>query len=341
MEKGDLSKFSLDSGDDDDFTISLDLSDSGLDRSSYLKKFKDKDVVLYIKATGEIDDADHGSYDKEDTCSEDSSDVDVNTGEDFVIINGLDSINTAQCGNQVQYVASVWNIGNYDQKNVSVQVYNKELGINQLVDMGDIDAFKEADSNLEFTFKIPQGLEEKTYPLTFSVYDEDGKIFSNDNDDDAVFTTYLKLDGNCYLGNASVSALLQEGGKAGEPLVINTTITNTGTKPTTYSLVASGFEGWASSVNMSQNNFALVPGESRDVLLTFNVNKEAVGEKTFNIETYSDVGLISTQPVLVPIEKAKTGIPALFAKGNMTGFIILNIILVIIIILIVIRIARK
>jgi len=325
---GEESIGTIKDGKRETITFELDLSEGDME------DLADGDYAFFVWATGE------DQTDELDTCVSEMTKIHINI-DDFLVLQGLDLTNTAQCESQVQYILSVWNIGDTDQEEVSVQVYNKELGINKIFEIGDVDAFEKADTDLIFAFQIPKGLDEKSYRLKFTIYDEDNDVFENDEDDESIFTTYLKVEGNCYLGNASVNALLQEGGKAGEPLIIKTTITNTGTKVTTYALVTTGFEKWASAVEISQNNFALVPGESRDVLLTFNVNKDVSGDQLLNLETYSDVGLISTQPISISIEKAGLNLSNLFEKGNITGFIILNVILIIIIILVVVKIVKR
>ncbi|HJZ18858.1 MAG TPA: putative S-layer protein, partial [Candidatus Nanoarchaeia archaeon] len=186
---------------------------------------------------------------------------------------------------------------------VYVLVDSKDLGlVNKKVEVGDIDEFD--SGKFALTFTVPKGAVEKTYPLLFSVYNEDDDVFESEFDDEAsVFTQILNVKENCAsVGSASVTAELVSGGKAGKEMVVKAEITNTGTKTSEYTVSAEGFGQWASSGTLDFRTFTLNAGETKEVLVTLQVNKDASGENTFNVVVLSGNEIAVTQPVSVSIE---------------------------------------
>ena len=67
---------------------------------------------------------------------------------------------------------------------------------------------------------IPNDATERKYDLIFWVYDEDGDIFENDEDDEAEFEVSFTVEGSCSsAAKALVSATLESGGKAGKKYI--------------------------------------------------------------------------------------------------------------------------
>jgi hypothetical protein len=99
-------------------------------------------------------------------------------------------------------------------------------------------------------------------------------------------------------------------------------------------LNAAGYSVWASSVKVEPNSFSLNAGESKEILITFDVNKDSVGAQLFNLEILSQNQLIANQPVEVPIKKAKLSIPKISMDNwHLWAIGALNVILVILILL--------
>ena len=341
--------FDLDDGDDRELTISFKLDN----RLSKLEG--EGKLIFYVKATGEIDDDAYGD-DKDKTCYEDSQSVELITNDDFMILddfqfNGfklgesMELLEPISCGTELQITADVWNIGDDDQDDVYVIIYNQELGINQQIEIGDINAFD--SEKLEALINIPSDAEEKWYTLRFTIYDEDNEIFENKKDDLSEFEIFIKIEGNCIESIVSVYANLESGGKAGQELTVKAIITNLGNELVAYNLEISGEDEWASSVELSQSTIILDAGESKEVLITFDVNKDALGEQLFNIEVLEGEELILAQPVSVSIEKAGFSFPGItggvISKDNwyLWGIGALNVILVLIIISIALKVMKK
>lgn len=202
---------------------------------------------------------------------------------------------------------------------------------------------------------MPEDVEEKTYYISFRVYDDedraDNDIYENSEDDESEFSVLMKVEGSCATeAKAMVTATLESGGQTGEELIIKATIVNTGDESSTYLLNAAGYAEWASSVEVSQSEVVLDAGESKEVLFTFNVKKDALeGDSLFNIEVISGSDLVTSQPVSVTIETSSSLGKLSSLTGNMIskdnwhlwGIGFLNVILVLTIIFIGIRIAKK
>lgn len=296
---------------------------------------------LYVYATGEVDNSTAPS-----TCAYDSKEANIAIESDFVIVNNVQVPDTVQCGQNVEVTANVWNIGDRDQDGVSVRIFGRETALNlsDSILIGSVDAFDKKP--LSFSFTVPKNIDEKFYGLDFQVYDDNGDIFQTSNDDNSEFVIPLHVSGGCSAssGQLAVSANIASGGQAGKPLEVRTTITNTGTSTKTYALDATGYSGWASSVSADQTSLTLNPGQSSDVLFTFDTNSNAAGSQTFTIELFSGSDVVR-QPVSVTLASAPgfLGITGNAISGNawIWGIVLLNIILVIVIIIVAVRIARR
>lgn len=334
--------FDLKDDEEETLTVSFQLDEN-------LDELADGDFTFYVRATGEFDDSDSAN-DGDNTCVSSADSIDV-MSDDFVILDNVEFTGTVSCGSEVQITADVWNIGDDDLDEVSVLIYNQELGINKEVLIGDIDSFDK--EKLDITITLPENAVEKTYSIRFQIYDEDDDIFENENDDKAQFTGPLVVSGSCSsngstgTGKAAVSANLVSGGKAGKSLVIKSTITNTGLELATYSINAAGYASWANSAELDSSVVVLTAGASKDVEFTFDVKKDASGSNSFDIEVLSGNQLVVKQPVTVSIDKSS------FFSG-FTGNVIgegsgwylwaigaINVILVIVIIIVALRIAKS
>jgi uncharacterized membrane protein len=318
-----------------------------------IEDFADGDFVFYAKATGEDEE-----YNDEEICASNSEPVEITIENDFVILDNF-KINeikldgglldeSVSCGSEIRITADTWNIGEDEQKEVYVMIYNKELGIDEKKIIGDINEFD--NEKFEYSFVLPEDAEEKTYAVEFFVYDENDDIYENSEDDQAKSKVVFKTAGSCALsGKAKVSAELESGGKIGEPLVVKVTITNTEDAEATYIVNAADYTEWASSIKSDESTFILEGGESRELTLTAEVKEDTTeGDKTFIIEVLSGDKLVVRQPVSVLIEKSNawgtiSGITGnVISKDNwhLWGIGLLNLALVGLIIFVGLRVAK-
>ena len=339
IEIDDVDDFNLKDGDEEKLTITFRIDDDDFDLD--LDELG-KEYTLYVRATGEVSDRD-SSHDGDLTCASDSEKITIEQESDFVILTDIEFPELVQCGAEVQITADVWNIGDDDQDDVSVVIYNKELGIDEKIEIGDIDAFE--NEKLNALVRIPKDAEEKWHTLKFIVYDEDHDVYESDYDDDeSIFNVPIKVEGGRVVeAQALISASLESEAKAGQELVIKAIITNTGSKSATYVLDVAGYTSWASSAELDKNKLTLNAGESAEVLITLNTNKDASGEKFFDIVLTPAGGEELKQPVSVFIEKSGFDLRGIISESNWYLWLIaaLNAVLVIIIIVVAVRIARK
>ena len=328
------SDFNLKDGQDETMYINFELED--------VDDFEDDDeYVFYVWANGEIDDDDDTPV-----CASDSQNIEITNDDDFVVLDNINFPTTASCGSEVQITADVWNVGDSDQDEVKVVIFNSELGINEVVEIGDINDFD--NEVLDAFVEIPSDVEEKTYAISLKVFDEDNDVYKTDEDnDESEYIIRITLD-SCFVSStALVSANLESGGEAGENLIVKSTIINSGTSSATYTINAAGYAEWANSVSIDQSVFTLDAGASKEVLLTFDVKEDASGEKQFNIEVISGNEIVSTQPVQVEIEGTSswfagiTGNALEDSNKYLWGIGILNVVLIIFIIIVAVRVARK
>lgn len=320
----------------------------------------DNDYILVVKAFPDGDEdvtcidfsenlADFG----DDDFLADISIIKENDEEKMVVIDkkSYPLVTNAFCGEQVTFSADIYNIGDEDfEDQIKVLLFNNELGLNlEEIVSGDLDEGEKTD--VTFSFKIPSDADEKQYTLIMEIfydYDEDDNVYDEVSDD--TFDALFKVEGNCVTttgAQATVSAVLESGGLAGEELVVKATIVNTGDSTANYVLNAAAYTEWASSADVSPSTVTLSSGESRDVLITLNVKSGVSGEKLFDIEVVSGSEFVVSQPVSVSIE-SKTFFRGFFTGGaigssNVYLWIIgaLNVILIAAIIFVVVRLLRK
>ena len=303
------------------------------------------DYILYLKAVGEVDDSD-STYDGNETGISTSKSIKIITNDELVVLDNVKFVaNSVSCGGTVQVTGTAWNVGEDDESDVYVKVYNSELGINQQVEIGDIDSFDNED--FSFTLKIPSTAKEgTTYELGFSVYDDSDDIFETDDEDQAKFFYDLTVTEGCStVPTALVTASLQSEAKSGQELTVKATIVNTGSTSNTFNLALNGYNTWASLVSMDQNTLTLSAGEAKEVLIKLKVNEDISGDQTFNIGLTQGTKSLS-QPVSVSIAK-KQGISlpnfAGLLGGNSWIWIIgaLNVLLILVIVIVAIKVSKK
>ncbi|MEK6917831.1 MAG: putative S-layer protein [Nanoarchaeota archaeon] len=182
------SNFDLTSGDDDTYVILFSLNESDLDIN--LSDLDNGDsYTIYSRITGKMS---QGDFKGQKTCGWDYQDVEIRLDRSFVVLKNivLDK-ETFVAGEEVNIGADVWNIGTRNQENVSVRIFNEELGINKEVLIGNVNVFE----NEKFSTKIliPFNTLEKFYIIQLEVLDINENVFENSNNDEAIFGVLLKV----------------------------------------------------------------------------------------------------------------------------------------------------
>ncbi|MFA5019522.1 MAG: putative S-layer protein [Candidatus Pacearchaeota archaeon] len=314
-----------------------------LDPNDFDADDNEDDFVFFVKAYSD-------ESEEANQCISASEDVTIMKDKHFVIVGNIKVPETAQCGDTVEVTAEVWNIGDNDEENVYVTVENKELKIDEKIEVGDLDVFD--DKKISFEFVVPSGISEKLYGLDFKVYDEDDDVYQNDEDEESTANKILKVSGNCQASQqkVSISAVLDsEEAVAGKEFSVKATLTNLGSEKTSYQVLATGYESWANIVSTIPSILELEPGQSKDVIIKLVPNKDASGDNEFKIQAVSG-DKITEQRVSVVIKKSGgffSGLTGFTISDNLGGnwFIwaiaILNVILIVIIIIVAIKIASK
>lgn len=338
--------FDLDENDDITTILSFKVDPDELNEEN-------NDYIIYVKATGEIDDSNAGENDGKKTCSSDSKDIEIRTDDKFVIIGDIETNKEIlECGEDLIITAEVWNVGDedLDDDEIFIRIFNSDLEIDKKIEFTrGIDSMDMEE--LDLIFQIPKEIDEKYYTIKIIAYDDEdmnsNDVYENEEEDKAEYNLQIKVEGNCRkTSQAMITANLESGGKAGEEMVVRINVMNTGSEESTYSINLAGYTEWASSAILDKTVLSLDRGDSENILITLDVKSDVSGSKSFNIELTSDEQLVLTQPVTVSITEKAGGITESILnhlKDNTILWIIgiLNIILIIAIIIVIIRLIAK
>lgn len=357
--------------EDEDFTVKLvlydvedqqEIDDNDLDDQEDTKEIRDGKTETFtfaFEVPTELEEKTYRLYvkayldgEEETECVDffDSTlyeEVDIKKSSRDIVIKDVEVPDFVGCDEEATIHAKVYNVGEKDEDKVRVRIYNKELGIDEYYKTFDLD---EGDSkSISFVVNIPEDAEEKTYNLDLSAefdYDEDDDVYDKE-------TEYvdpkpeLVVQGNCLLVQEPlITAELISDAKAGEELNVKITVTNTGTKQTTYTLSVTGYDSWSSLERVSPTTLTVAAGQSASANVYITPNTDATGDNTFVIKVVYD-SMIAERDVLVSIE-GKGGALTGFAIGEsfkenwfMWVIVLVNIILIIAIIIVVARILSR
>lgn len=343
-EKVDIND--VDEDEESSYTFEFRIDPDGIDdNSNYILAVKaypdDDEDVTCIDYSADLEEFGDSEFYADIT-------IDQENDKDKMVVIDEESMNfpiRASCNQNVMFSADVYNIGdrNFDDQ-VKITLYNNDLGIDiEEILMGDMDAGDK--KQVTFSFNIPKDAEEGQYSLymrTYYDYDKDDETYDKMSDD--TFIAYLKVEGNCVIPQSvSVSASLESEAIAGEELIVKAIITNTADKELDYTLNAAGYTNWASTASLSESEFTLAAGESKEVLITFLVDSEVSGEQLFNLEVLSEGQLIYNQPVSVLIEKTGFSLTGSVIGENpvIWGVGLLNLILILVIIILAVKVSKR
>ncbi len=327
------------------FKVPADIADGSYKLAVKAYSDKDGENKECTDISSELSD---GTFESIDIQRED------NTGKFIAFDNIVLTPSEAICGDSVSLSADVYNIGDEDQDQVKVILYNKEMNVNQEfeirnnLDQGD-------NQKINFDFLVPQsGLtNNKAYQLRLSSqYDYSSGSYKESSDEDAIIP--LKIiscgtSGTGPTGNAKaiITAQLNSEAKAGKELIVRSTITNTMSQQGTFVLGVSGYQSWAALTDTTDRILQIAPGQSKDITFTFDVNADAAGEQSFTIESISG-DKTDRKDVSVEITGTQTTISqpgfSLSSLGENTYLWIIgavNVILIILIIVVAVRVSRR
>lgn len=332
----DEKRFNLRDGADKTVTFTFNVDPADLNAGD-----NEDDFVFFVKAYSD----DLGEANQ---CDFSKTSITVLKDDNFVSLGEISAPTTAQCGETISLRATAWNIGDDDEQDVYAIIYNKILGLNKRIDIGDLDMLE--DKRISTDFDIPRNLTESTQTIEFKVYNEDDDLFETDDGTEAVFKRAVKISGNCEVpksADLNIDTNTDEIISAGKEFSVTVTLRNTGSSETTYQILANGYNSWASLKSIDPRSVTLKAGETKDIIITLLPNNDAEGNKDLIVQAlYSN--LITEQRITIPIEPKQGFSLTGLSIGNVVGgnwFIwavaALNIILVVLIVIIAVRIAKK
>lgn len=300
-------------------------------------------VKAYSKDSGETN-----------TCTDSISDsvsqaISVENEDDegkFIAFDNIKiSPEEATCSDSVSLSFDTVNIGEDDEDKVKVRVYSRELGLDLFREITEgLD--KEDEKALSFSFLVPEGLADRNYNIELTAeYDYRSGVYRQDSDEATtvglrVFGCDVKDSGK-NIGVSITGATLDSEAKAGEELVVKSTIRNTGSEEKSLIIDAKGFDSWAELDSISDRIITIDAGESKEVTFKFNVKDSVSGEKSFSIEAISG-NQVESREVSVNIAEAKSGLSLSLGNNALIWAIgIINVILIIIIIIVAVRVSRR
>lgn len=343
IEVDEEDNFNLKDDDEENYVLSFTI-DSDLDVD--LDELNAGTYTLYVRATGTVD-----NTNEDEVCSYDSETASMNIEKDFVIATEI-SLNRntyderlleeVSCGSTLTVDGKLFNIGEKDQDDVTLNVYSKELGIDEVLEINTIDSF---DSEaFSFNFNVPKDIKEKRYELEFSVYDEDNDLFENGEDDESVTKVYFNVIGSCAGTAPTLNAELFSGeSKEGNEVTIKVFLKNEDSKLKSFIVSAEGYDSWANLKDVEPQTLSLGAGESGEVLITLKLDSDSAGEKEFNIVASSNGEVAIRKAVLLTVEEGSFSLDWDFSGWNwqLIGIVALNVILLIAIILVARKVLKK
>jgi hypothetical protein len=332
-------KISLGSiSEDDEETATFEISNIpvDLDEGDYTIKFK-----TYVKGDENI------------VCDEDSETVQVSNpyGEGVIVANGvigdLIEVTAGQTLNDI--VMDVINLGSSKEDEVLVNIYNRELGIDENYHLSDLSPGSDDSELISFSgIVIPSIAFSKNYQVevrTFFEYDDgdvtetssyDSNSYDDLEDDYNTFYFTLKVVGGEVVidPNKPILGINYSNAFVGREMKVELTITNNGLVNINNALVAiSDFESWAQLKPLSNNSvMSIARGQSKTVVLTFIPSEE--GQHTFNINLVYD-GKTMVKPVSVDVKKQTNVFSSFFENATATTYLIVGIIVLVVLIVLV------
>jgi len=322
--------FTLKEGKDKKITINFNVNPNDLRDTS-------SDYTFYVKAY-----SDHSSFGYEkNSCVEYSEPIYLQR-DNFMLLNNVVFPDIVPCKGTLDITGEVWNIYDDREDDVSMRIYNKDLGINDIVRLGDIDSLDKKDFSVEY--KIPKDLTEKLYTLEFRIMDQDGDTYEADTNDKSVYLYQFKVAGNCQveISEPQITAELDSetpSAVAGKQVIIKSTIKNTAEVETTYSISIFGNSAWSNQKSIDPQLITLEPGQSKDINIILDIDADAQGDKELTIRAdYNEQ--TTEQKVALSIEKS-AGQDAVITHLKNNWFIYLIVIINIILIIAIIAVVKS
>lgn len=324
--------------EDDEETITIEFT---LDPEDFDSADNPDDFVFFVKA---YDD----NLGESSQCDMQSEDITIARDDHLVVLEDIRISEPVQCGEVATVTATAWNIGDSDESDIYIRAFHRKLNLDQRIEVGDLDVFE--DKKISFEIEVPINMTVSQQYFELSIYDEDNNIFESDDEVSSTYAVPINISGGCEVPRSvSLSSSVESDEViAGQEATIRATIKNTGSEETTYQILFTNIDSWATLKTIEPRTLTLKAGETRDATITFIPDKSTEGSQRYKLQVaYGN--LITETEGNVEVSPPKgffnfTGFSISNILGN-NGFIwaiaALNIILVVLIIVIAVRIARK
>jgi hypothetical protein len=302
--------------------------------------------MLYVKAYVDGKESTYcNSYNADDVPDSDSVSIVVDKNTHDVYLEELTaSSDIVQAGDTVTISARAYNIGDNDEDKVKLSLVNTKLGLDLESSTFGLDM---GDSNLvDFSFVVPYTAANGVYSLrltSYFYYKKSSDTYSKSQAFDIKINVVGGSSTPVTSVQSEIAASLESEALSGEEMKVTSTITNTGTNRTTFAISVKGYESWATLGTLSAKTVTLDGGESKDISISFDVNKNATGEQTFTIESKSG-SRVDSKEVAVEISESSflSSLASSLGGKTMLWIIgIINIILIVLIIYLAVRIFRR
>lgn len=293
--------------------------------------------ILYVKA--------YEDGNEQGNCNEITKPIQITRESREIKLTDL-VVPSIDCGSSDKVSVKVANLGTNDEKKVKVQMVNKLLGIDESVEISQLNQ----DDNpkaISFPIDVPlNATAGKKYTLSFNVY---YKYTTSDGytlEDTGILTKDVQFETGCFvptIENAKLSVVNgPSSANAGDKITITLTIQNTGSSDMVFTPVIFGADSFATVKSFS--SVSIPAGQSRDVSTTLDINSDASGDYTYTI---GEANNKFKQSLDIPLTvQAKSGMFSGLSLnlGNnwlIWVIVLVNVVLIILIIFVAIRIARK
>jgi hypothetical protein len=295
------------------------------------------DYMFYVKIYS--DDKDYG---EDKLCIESSESISI-IKDDFMILGDVEFPENIACGELFTFNADVWNIADDDEEEVTVQIFSQELGLDETLMLDEVSSID--FEKISFEYELSKETKPGVAFFEIRVTDEDGDLYENDNDDESRFRYSTFIEGSCVEKDITptITATLDSSTPdaiAGKEIIIKTTLRNNGDEETTYALSVFGNSAWSSLSSIDPQSITLNAGESKEVSIILDIDKDAEGDKEFTIKTtYNDQ--TTEQKVAFSIEKSAMGADKIAEHLRTNWFIYVIVIVNLILIIAIISVIRR
>lgn len=247
------------------------------------------DYKLYLSATGVGDDDDSRR-----TITDETETVDVQQESHDILVYKLAlSKATAKKGEEVTLDATIVNIGEKDEEDVTIKLKSTDLKVDLSKKIDDIKDGKEAKAS--FTFTVPTTVSDKSYSLDVEASYED----SDDQDADHLKKSILlTVEGAVAPSttpstNATTTGKLEgaatASGAVSQILKYSFTLKNNETVTGNYNIAVTGISDWASATVEPAGTLSIASGQSIPIYVYITPKSDATsGDHTASLVVYSN-----------------------------------------------------